>query len=382
MAHRVFVGLSGGVDSAVSAAILKERGFDVTGVFIKIWRPEFIECTWKEDRLDAMRVCAALRVPFREIDLSAEYKKDVVDSMLADYARGITPNPDVVCNRQIKFGAFARRAREEGAQLIATGHYARIKKSAGHFELLRGADAEKDQSYFLYRIGQEDLAFTVFPVGGMLKADVRKKARALKLPVAEKRDSQGLCFVGDVSMPDFLRRFLRIEPGAVLDMQGRAIGTHQGAVLYTVGERHGFARADHSTARVPHYVAAIDTSRNTITVSPRREDAARQAVLVSDISWVHREPPFDAEYDVQTRYRERPVRARLGREAPGLRVALAQPQIAPPGQSLVVYQGDVCLGGGSIENEPASSDRMFSFAKTNAQIFAARSVKPLARQIQ
>lgn len=365
MAHKVFVGLSGGVDSAVSAALLKERGFDVVGVFIKIWRPEFIECTWKEDRLDAMRVCAALGIPFGEIDLSVEYKKNVVDAMLRDYARGMTPNPDIVCNREIKFGAFARWARKAGAQLIATGHYARIRQVAGHLELLRGTDAEKDQSYFLFRLGQQDLAHVVFPVGGMLKGDVRKKARALKLPVAEKRDSQGLCFVGDVSMPDFLRRFVHVEEGVVLDTEGRVIGTHQGAPLYTVGERRGFTIADHAGSKIPHYVDAIDAAHNTITVSPHREDAARQAILISDVHWVHREPPLDTEFAVQARYRQKPVRARIARSAQGLRVTFLEAHVAPPGQSFVIYlpaqagQGDHCLGGGVIQKEPAQVVRPF-----------------------
>src|SRR3989344_87208 len=164
---KVFVGLSGGVDSAVSAALLKEQGHDVTGVFIRIYRPEFIECTWKEDRLDAMRVCAALSIPFREIDLSDEYKKEVVDSMIADYQRGITPNPDVLCNRVIKFGAFLDWALREGADKIATGHYARVAERAGEFELLRGKDTGKDQSYFLYRLTQKELRHVLFPVGAL-----------------------------------------------------------------------------------------------------------------------------------------------------------------------------------------------------------------------
>src|SRR3989338_2371760 len=186
----VFVGLSGGVDSAVSAALLKEQRHDVTGVFIRIYRPEFIECTWKEDRLDAMRVCAALSIPFREIDLSDAYKKEVVDSMIADYKAGITPNPDVLCNATIKFGAFLAWARKQGADKIATGHYARVAESVGKYELLRGKDAGKDQSYFLYRLTQKELQHVVFPVGDMLKSEVRQKALQLNLPVANKHDSQ------------------------------------------------------------------------------------------------------------------------------------------------------------------------------------------------
>ncbi|HEY4516532.1 MAG TPA: tRNA 2-thiouridine(34) synthase MnmA [Candidatus Paceibacterota bacterium] len=372
MAHKVFVGLSGGVDSAVSAAILKERGFDVTGVFIKIWQPEFIECTWKEDRLDAMRVCAALGIAFRELDLSAQYKKNVIDAMLRDYARGVTPNPDILCNREIKFGAFARWARVEGAQLIATGHYARMREVAGHLELLRGSDPEKDQSYFLYRLTQQDLARAIFPVGGMLKSDVRKKARALKLPVAEKHDSQGLCFVGDVSMPDFLRRFVDVEQGTVLDTEGRTIGTHEGAPLYTIGARHGFAITDSAAAKTPHYVGTVDATHNTITVSPRIEDAARHTALISDIHWIHREPSFDGEFAVQTRYRQKNVPARLTRSAQGITATFSNAHVAPPGQSLVIYSGYVCLGGGIIQKESA----------TKAQVSLHAGAKKVLRRVQ
>ena len=182
MAHKVFVGLSGGVDSAVAATFLKERGFDVTGVFIKIWQPEFIECTWKEDRLDAMRVCAALSIPYRELDLSAQYKKNVVDAMLRDYTRGVTPNPDVICNREIKFGAFALWARKEGAQLIATGHYARIREVAGHLELLRGKDGSKDQSYFLYRLEQQDLS-AIFESQPDTSAHFHRDGSTARMPI-------------------------------------------------------------------------------------------------------------------------------------------------------------------------------------------------------
>ena len=203
--NKVFVGLSGGVDSAVSAALLKEAGYEVTGVFIKIWQPEFIECTWKDDRLDAMRVCAALDIPFRELDLSEQYKKEVVEKMVADYARGVTPNPDVLCNAEIKFGAFAAWAKREGAASIATGHYAQKKDAVGHFELLRAHDTAKDQSYFLYRLTQADLSRALFPIGGMEKSEVRAQAKRFKLPVADKPDSQGLCFVGESRCVTFSR---------------------------------------------------------------------------------------------------------------------------------------------------------------------------------
>ena len=355
MAHRVFVGLSGGVDSAVSAALLQERGFDVTGVFIKIWQPEFIECTWKEDRLDAMRVCATLNIPFKEIDLSEEYKKEVVETMLADYARGVTPNPDVLCNRSIKFGAFAAWAKAQGAEGIATGHYAQIREEGGHRLLLRARDASKDQSYFLYRLTQADLVRSAFPIGGLLKADVRKAAARFGLPVADKPDSQGLCFVGEVSMRDFLSRFIPLEHGAVVDTRGRVVGEHDGAALYTLGQRHGFYTHNSSE---PHYIVGVDVETNTIRVSAERSDAAQKSVLIRDMHWIHRQPHLPHEAWVQARYHEQPVRATLSRQESGILVEFAEPHIASRGQSLVVYENDVCVGGGTIaETQPTEISR-------------------------
>jgi tRNA-specific 2-thiouridylase len=355
MGHKVFVGLSGGVDSAVSAALLKERGFDVTGVFIKIWQPEFIECTWKEDRLDALRVCAALDIPFQELDLSEEYKKEVVEMMIADYARGVTPNPDVLCNRSIKFGAFASWAKAQGAEGIATGHYAQIREEGAHRLLLRARDAGKDQSYFLYRLGQPDLVRTAFPIGGLIKSEVRKAAERFGLPVAQKPDSQGLCFVGEVSMRDFLSRFIALEHGPVIDMRRRIIGEHDGAALYTLGQRHGFTARDSSE---PHYIVGIDVENNTIRVSGKREDAARRSVLIRDMHWVYREPRFPYETTVQARYHEEPVPAVLSLHESGVFVTFTQPHIASAGQSLVIYEGEMCLGGGTISDaEPSKAHR-------------------------
>ena len=364
----VYVGLSGGVDSAVSAALLQAQGYRVVGVFIRIYRPEFIECTWKEDRLDAMRVCAALSIPFREIDLSDAYKKEVVDSMIADYKAGITPNPDVLCNATIKFAAFLAWARKQGADKIATGHYAQLRPdsaeastgrqgSAGQApcELLRGADASKDQSYFLYRLSQDELRHVLFPVGHLQKSEVRQKALDFDLPVAQKHDSQGLCFIGDVSIADFLKRFIDLSQGPVVDTDGNSIGEHGGAALLTVGQRHGFTLIKNQE-NVPHYVTAIDVSTNTVVVSIRKEDAATKVAAVRNVSWVDTAPVSGQKVLVQARYRETPVAATL-RDMGGsthksdlwVHVEFDKPHIAAPGQSLVVYDGDKCLGGGIIE---------------------------------
>ena len=349
--RKVFVGLSGGVDSAVSAALLKEGGHDVVGAFIKIWQPEFIECTWREDRLDAMRVAAALGIPFREIDLSEEYKKEVVDSMVADYKRGITPNPDVLCNRSIKFGHFLRWALAEGADYIATGHYANIQyeRLTKSFILKRGIDATKDQSYFLYQLEQNDLSHTLFPVGEFTKSQVRAQARRFGLPVATKPDSQGLCFVGDVSMRDFLARFIEVEPGAVVDIDGKEIGQHEGAALYTIGQRHGFTVRGSSTGHAPYFVTAIDVSRNLVKVSHERADATRKEVTIENMHWVGRTPSMPFPANVQARYRETPVGANVKGTGASVVVNFSQPHIAAPGQSLVIYDEEHCLGGGAIQ---------------------------------
>ena len=339
----IYVGLSGGVDSATSAALLKEQGHNVTGVFIKIWQPEFIECTWREDRLDAMRVAASLGIPFREIDLSAAYKKEVVDSMIRDYQAGITPNPDVLCNSSIKFGAFKVWALTEGADAVATGHYAQTING----KLFRGADTNKDQSYFLYQLLSTDLEQIIFPIGHLTKTQVRKKAERLCLPVAHKQDSQGLCFIGDVSLEDFLRRFIELAPGVVTDIHGSVIGKHRGAALYTIGQRHGFTITDAPTAHIPYYIIAIDTETNVVAVSPERTEAMRSSISIRDLRWIRGAPRPSTKLQVQVRYRTDCVGAKLSTDATNCE--LESPQICSPGQSIVFYSEMECLGGAIIE---------------------------------
>lgn len=334
----VYVGLSGGVDSAVSAALLKDAGHRVVGAFIKIWRPEFVECPWQRDRLDAMRVCAALGVPFREIDLSDEYKSNVIDDMIRNYERGVTPNPDVLCNRHIKFGAFAAWAYAEGAEYVATGHYAQTKDGI----LYRGADTAKDQSYFLWQLTAKDLARVMFPIGGYTKPTVRALAQKYNLPVATKADSQGLCFVGDVTMRDFLAHYVPLSKGAVLDGDGATIGEHDGAALYTIGMRHGFRIRAHSADEKPHYVVAIDTRANTITVSSHARDAAVREVTLESAVWNTKD--VENTGVAQARYRARPIACTRTGDA----VHFTEPMIAAPGQSLVVYEENRCIGGGII----------------------------------
>ncbi|MCR4280903.1 MAG: tRNA 2-thiouridine(34) synthase MnmA [Candidatus Kaiserbacteria bacterium] len=353
MGKTVFVGLSGGVDSAVSAMLLKERGFNVVGVFIKIWQPEFLECTWSRDRVDAMRAAVAIGIPFREIDLSDDYKKDVVEKMVSAYASGITPNPDVLCNRHIKFGSFLKYAEKEGADFIATGHYARIvagnRPAIGKsLELLRGSDKNKDQSYFLYTLEQADLARTLFPIGDMEKSEVRARARRARLPVAGKPDSQGLCFVGDVTMKEFLSRYMALKKGAVLDASGGVIGEHEGAQIYTIGQRHGFAITKPARGTAVYYVVGTDVKNNTISVSENINYAKRKQAILDSVHFIDSEQSFPFEAEAQTRYREIPVKSVVNKTGEKIIVSFAEAHIVSPGQSLVLYKGDKCLGGGVI----------------------------------
>lgn len=335
----VFVGLSGGVDSAVSAALLRSAGHEVVGVFIKIWQPEFLECSWRADRLDAMRVAASLSIPFREIDLSRDYEQRVVRTMIDAYARGRTPNPDIACNESVKFGAFAAWALKEGASAVATGHYARRETTGGRPCIARGIDAAKDQSYFLCRTPAAILDRIMFPIGGMRKDDVRRAALRYALPNAAKPDSQGLCFVGDISMPEFLRRFMTPVPGEVLDSAGMVIGRHEGAVLYTIGQRHGFVLTN--APERPHYVLGTDVERNTITVTDDRSQTMRASIAITDPVW-HIGPVEGRSYLAQVRYREAPSRAELRNAT----IVFEQPRVIAPGQSVVLYDGDRMLGGG------------------------------------
>ena len=254
---KVFVGASGGVDSSTTMAILKEQGYDVTGVFIKVWQPDFVECQWKEDRLDAMRVCATLGVQFLDLDLEEEYKKGVFDYMVDGYKNGRTPNPDVMCNKKIKFGAFLDFALENGADHVATGHYVRLEDG----KLLTGVDKNKDQSYFLWTLTKEQLKYCLFPIGGYEKIKVREMAKKFKLSTAQKKDSQGLCFVGKVDMKEFLERFIPQKKGEVLNEKGEVIGEHDGVFYYTLGQRHGFLITKKGTDDKPYYIVKKDLEK-------------------------------------------------------------------------------------------------------------------------
>ncbi len=345
MAH-VFVGLSGGVDSSVSAALLKKAGHVVTGAFIKIWQPEFLECTWEQDRLDAKRVAAALQIPFREVDFSSEYKDAVINSMIAEYQAGRTPNPDVLCNRHIKFGFFRAWAHKEGADYVATGHYAQTHSENGAYALIRGKDRTKDQSYFLWTLTQDDLAHVLFPVGDKTKNEVRALARECRLPTAARPDSQGLCFVGDVSIGDFLARYVPQKPGSVLSESGHVIGVHAGAIRYTVGQRHGFTITHKEHAQTPQYVVRIEPKANTITVAAEPLRASHKVFTLSQCNWIHHVP--EGTYTAEVRYHQVPQTCEVHVRGAHARVTFSNSQIVAEGQSIVVYHQDACLGGGVV----------------------------------
>lgn len=321
------------------------------GVFIKVWQPPFLKCAWETERLDAMRVCATLGIPFYTCDASEVYKTEVVDYLVREYRAGRTPNPDVMCNKHVKFGAFISFAARLGADYVATGHYAqRVDTSEGP-ALYRGADQTKDQSYFLWTLTTEQLQRTLFPIGDTPKEAVRREAAQYGLPTAAKPDSQGVCFLGELDMKEFLSHFISAESGVVLDTAGAAVGTHEGAAFYTIGQRHGFSITAPDTARQPHYVVAKDMERNTLTVSTERSTLAAahtSQFTLSHTNWLAEQLP--QKVLVQTRYRQRPVAATLTVQQ---KRAVVTPQevleLPAHGQSCVVYTGDRCLGGGIVE---------------------------------
>lgn len=370
--RKVFVGLSGGVDSSVSAALLKKQGYEVTGVFIKVWQADFLPCTWREERRDAMRVAAHLGIPFLTLDLEKEYKKEVVDYMIREYGAGRVPNPDVMCNKHVKFGAFLDFAKKHGANFIATGHYARIVTSpqslvTSKYRLFKGVDKEKDQSYFLWTLTQKQLACTLFPVGHLRKSEVRELAHKFGLPNAEKKDSQGLCFMGAIDMAEFLKHYLKTERGNVLNDKGNIIGTHEGAILYTIGQRHGFSVKKKSAKEEPYFVVAKDVAENTITVEHRNflnTSENHGTVTLRECNYISKnlESLTEKKVMVRTRYRgqleETMWRRTGGEEKRNAELIFKHPigDIAA-GQSAVFYERDECLGGGIIRtiNNPAAS---------------------------
>ena len=357
---KVFVGMSGGVDSSVSAALLQKEGYDVTGVFMKVWQPDFLPCTWEAERRDALRVAAHLGIPLLTWDFEKEYKENVADYMIREYRVGRTPNPDVMCNREIKFGAFFRRAIASGGDFVATGHYAEVKQvktpKGTTYKMFVGMDESKDQSYFLWTLGQRELSKTFFPIGGFKKSQVRMLAKKFRLPVAEKKDSQGLCFMGKLDMKEFLAHFIEEKEGSVIDEQGVVMGSHRGAFFYTLGERHGFSVDKKTTNEKPYYIVAKDLETNTLIVAHQTKKpagCATEELCVSQGSFVGGAVPDTAHvYTAQVRYHGEfyasKIRALNGGD---FFLQFEKPVLADAGQSVVIYDGKECVGGGVIESK-------------------------------
>lgn len=366
--QRVVVGLSGGVDSAVTAYLLKQQGHEVVGIFMKNWedddRPAGSRdddsgyCTANIDFVDAAAVADVLGIEIEHVNFAAEYKDRVFAEFLREYQAGRTPNPDVLCNAEIKFKAFLEHALRLGAEKIATGHYARVRERDGAYELLKGLDPAKDQSYFLHRLNQAQLSKTLFPVGELKKTEVRRIAAEIGLPNAKKKDSTGICFIGERPFREFLNRYLKHEPGAIEDERGRRLGSHVGLSFYTLGQRQGLGiggvkgRADAGGEHAPWFVARKDLARNVLVVVQGHEHPAllSSSLKAEDVSWVAGSPPAAGRYAAKTRYRQADAGCALAPAADGgFALSFDAPQWAvTPGQSAVLYGGQVCLGGGVI----------------------------------
>jgi tRNA-specific 2-thiouridylase len=349
----VFVGLSGGVDSSVAALRLKNQGYNVIGVFIKVWHPDWLVCNWEQERLDAMRVAAHLGIPFLTCDAEAAYRDEVATYFIESYKAGLTPNPDVLCNEKVKFGAFLRFALEQGADFVATGHYAQNGSGdEGETELWRGIDTSKDQSYFLWSLSREQLSRVLFPVGDTNKIDLRKEAEAALLPTAQKKDSQGVCFLGHIDIPEFLSHYIDLVPGDVLDSAGNVVGEHQGAFVYTLGQRHGYTLHHTTPDSKPQYVIAKDTTNNTITVGDKAPSMSPgNTVTLTRVVWRDTTAPTVGQVvEAQFRYRQTPFSLMITDTSKDTLTLATTTTIehGARGQSCVLYEGGRCIGGGMM----------------------------------
>ena len=350
----VFVGMSGGVDSSLSAALLKQQGYNVVGVYMKNWTEDLpgMKCPWTDDLADAKRVAVQLGIPFRVFDFQKEYKNLVVDYMIREYENGRTPNPDIMCNQEVKFGIFAKAALAEGADFIATGHYARVERDEKNFaKMLRSKNEDKDQTYFLYRVSQPSLAKTLFPIGDYeTKAKVREDAEKFGLATSRKKDSQGICFVGEVGVREFLSNYIETKPGDIIDQDfGEKVGRHDGAIFYTFGQRHGL----NIGGGLPYYVVGKSMKKNEVYVSRNlnSDEFFREKIALSDVHWISGEPDFSRKFTARFRHRGALIPCEISRISDteiSVKVDELQRAVAA-GQSVVLYDGEVCLGGGIVK---------------------------------
>lgn len=373
MKKHVYLGMSGGVDSSVAAKLLLDQGYAVTGVYMKNWTQDLpgMKCPWADDLADAKRVAVQLDIPFKVYDFQAEYRDKVVGYMIDEYKAGRTPNPDIMCNQEVKFKLFLEAALADGADMIATGHYARVEDGRRKMEdgegahanshklssnsepsaarLLKAADTLKDQTYFLYRIAESALARTLFPLGDYTKPQVRELAHTFGLATADKKDSQGICFVGKVGIKDFLSEYVETKPGEIRELEtDKVVGMHDGALFYTTGQRHGLGLG----GGLPYYVATKDMQRNVVYVTRKLDDSTlwTQTIRLGSLHWINQPPRLGQRYATRSRHRAELVPAILTEsEGDIATLRLEQPQRAvTAGQSTVLYDGDVVVGGGIV----------------------------------
>ena len=357
---RVIVGMSGGVDSSVSALLLQQQGYQVEGLFMKNWEEDdgTEYCTAREDLADAQQVCDKLGIKLHQANFAAEYWDNVFEHFLLEYRAGRTPNPDILCNREVKFKAFLDYAMMLGADLIAMGHYARRDNSTGRARMRKGLDPNKDQTYFLHAVGEEQLAKTLFPVGELQKSEVRTLAEQHDLVTYNKKDSTGICFIGERRFRDFLKQYIPAQPGAIETEEGEVIGQHSGLMYHTIGQRQGLGIGGMKNADdTPWYVLEKDLERNVLIVGQSNENPLlfSKALSADSIYWVNGEPEMPAQLTAKVRYRQSDQACTLQRGNDGrYLVVFDEPQRAvTPGQSVVFYDGDICLGGGVIEQRHA-----------------------------
>ncbi|TDI75316.1 MAG: tRNA 2-thiouridine(34) synthase MnmA [Betaproteobacteria bacterium] len=360
--QRVVIGMSGGVDSSVAALLLKQQGYDVVGLFMKNWEDDDTDeyCSSRQDLIDAASVSDIIGLHLEAVNFAAEYKEKVFNRFLTEYQAGRTPNPDVLCNAEIKFGAFLDHAIKLGADYIATGHYAQIQKLNGMFQLLKGEDGTKDQSYFLYRLNQEQLTSTLFPIGHLYKREVRKIARDYKLPNHSKKDSTGICFIGERPFRNFLSRYLPHKPGEIQTQEGNIVGEHIGLMYYTIGQRQGLGIGGTKEGLdKPWFVLEKNMENNTLLVVQDHDHPKlfQPTLTASDLTWISDKAPCCGwVYSAKIRYRQPDAPCSIKKISKGkCKIEFAQPQWAvTPGQSVVVYESKVCLGGGVISGKANS----------------------------
>ncbi len=353
MSERIVVGMSGGVDSAVSTLLLKEQGYDVECIFMKNWEEDSEYCTAEQDYNDALLACDHLGLPLKTVNFTKEYRKKVFDHFLKEYSIGRTPNPDTLCNKEIKFKAFLDYALQLGAQRLATGHYAMINKNNESIELQKGVDENKDQSYFLYMLNQEQLSKALFPIGDLTKKDVRRIAKEKGLPNHDRKDSTGVCFIGERDFNEFLHQYFNSDPGNILTPEGTVVGKHDGLMFYTIGQRQGLGiGGGHGEKEEPWYVIEKKIEQNELIVGQGHDhpDLFHSHLVVEDLHWVSGTPPEQKELKVKIRYRQSDKDSMIKLNNDIVEIEFLEPQFAvTPGQAAVFYLNDVCLGGGTIK---------------------------------